>query len=110
MTEKVHLALAVRLPPQGLVPLGIAVNSAELVSPVTLTVVVPLFVTVTVCGALVVPTSWLALKVKAAGANVSVAATPDPVPASATICVGNAPEMTKEPLIDPFSGGANVTE
>lgn len=67
-----------------------------------------LFVSVTVFGALVVPTVC-AENVRLVGANVTGTA---PVPVSPTICGLPAPEVAiaTAPLIDPVSLGVNVTD
>lgn len=67
-----------------------------------------LFVSVTVFGALVVPTVCAA-KVRLVGASVTGTT---PVPVSPTICGLPAPEVgiATAPLIEPVSVGVNVTD
>lgn len=57
LTDMVHLPLAARVPPHGLLPLPTTAKSAEAVNDRTFTLAVPLLVTVTVLLALVTPVS-----------------------------------------------------
>src|SRR5262249_52905143 len=80
-------------------------------SPVTVTPemakgILPVFVTVTACTALVVPTSWL-LKLSAAGVTAAVA-TP-PVPVRLAVSVVLPVGTLREPLRRPPEEGVNVT-
>lgn len=66
----------------------------------------PVFVNVTTCAALVVPTSWL-LKLRAAGVSVAVA-TP-PVPLRFAVSVALPVGTMRDPLRRPPMDGVNVT-
>jgi hypothetical protein len=71
---------------------------------------VPLFVSVTVCAALVVPTVWLP-NVNVVGDSVT-AGTPTAVPVRATVCVLDVAlsVSVSVPVCVPALVGANVTE
>ncbi len=109
VTWNVHLALTGKEPEHGVVPPGTAAKLLDAVRPEIVTAEVPLFVTVTVEGALVVPASCPVLNVKAAGLKLSVEAAPLPVPDKFTITAGKLPDMVSDPLMLPFCEGLNVT-
>ena len=107
VTLKVHAAPAARVAPQGAVPDGVAAKSPLATMPEMVSVAPELFVSVTVCGALVVPTACDA-KVRLVGDN---ATGTSPVPDRPAICGLPAPEVAIDtaPLIDPVSEGVKVT-
>jgi hypothetical protein len=105
---KVHLAAAATVAPQGLVPDGAALKS-PLATMLEMDSVPPeLFVSVTVWGALVVPTVCAA-KVRLAGARITGTTA---LPLTSTTCGLPAPEVASAtaPLIVPAFEGVKVTD
>ena len=62
------------------------------------------FLTVTICGALVVPTVWLP-KLRVGGDTAAMV----PVPLSEAVCVPRLPAIWRAPLLGPEPVGVNVT-
>jgi hypothetical protein len=109
-TEIVQLAPAARLLPQ-LVFRRKVLGAIE-IGALNVSVAVPLFVSVTVCGALVLPTGWL-VNVRLVGERVAAGAG-DPPPLRTTVCVDPAVPLslsvtTSEPLRGPDAVGVKVT-
>ncbi len=67
----------------------------------------PLFVTVSVCGALATPGCWL-VKVRLAGLTLNAAGA-RPVPLRVTVCVRRASAMVSVPVSAPTCVGAKIT-
>ena len=108
VTLKVHEAPAATVDPHGVLPEGTAAKSPLAASSEIVNVVLELFVSVTVFGALVVPIACEEND-KLVGANVTGSL---PVPDKAAICGLPGPEVAiaSEPFTDPVSVGVNVTE
>ena len=108
VTLNVHFPFAANVAPQAFEPEGVAVKS-PLVAMLEMVSVPPeLFVSVTVCGALVVPTACVP-KLRLTGDSVTGIA---PVPVTSMTCGLPAPEVAIAtlPLVDPVSLGVNVTD
>jgi hypothetical protein len=113
VTDIVQVAFAAKFKfaEQGLVPLPENVKSLLAASEARVTLLVLVFLTVTVLAALVVPTASVA-KVNEAGVNVRGAVLPpEPVPERLTNCGLNElpSRRLSEPLIAPATVGVNVT-
>ena len=108
VTLKVQVAAVATVAPQGTLPDGVALKSPLAAMLEMVSVVPELLVSVTVWGALVVPTDWDE-KVRLVGDSATGIS---PVPDRPTICGLPAPEvaMATAPLIDPVSVGVKVTE
>ena len=109
VTDIVQLAPAANVPLHGVVPLPTAAKSP--VVPIESDVLtLPVFLTVTVLPALVVPTACDA-NVSVAGVAVTVVGVPAPTPDSVTIC-GELVALSVIEIVpgsDPFAVGVNVT-
>jgi hypothetical protein len=111
VTAIVHFAEAASAPPQGVEPLPAEEKAALALIAVMFTEALPLFVTVMVFGALVIPMA-VAAKVRVVGLKVSgTVGPPVAVPVSATICGLRAPlvAITRPPSVAPLEAGAKVT-
>jgi hypothetical protein len=108
VTLKVHFPLDANVAPQAFEPEGVAVKSPLAAMLEIVSVPPELFVSVTVCGALVVPTACVP-KLRLTGDSVTGIA---PVPVTSTICGLPAPDVAIAtlPLVDAVSLGVNVTD
>lgn len=108
VTLKVHFPLDANVAPQAFEPEGVAVKSPLAAMLEMVSVPPELFVSVTICGALVVPTACVP-KLRLTGDSVTGIA---PVPVTSTICGLPAPDVATAtlPLVDAASLGVNVTD
>jgi hypothetical protein len=108
VTLRVQLAPAVSLEPQLLVWAKSLLFVPAMVTPVTLSVVLPVFNSVTVCAALVVLSTWLPNE-RVVGDRLATA--PTPVPVSITVCglIVALSVMVSAPDLVPGAVGVNVT-